>query len=88
MMDFNIPKQSKDYDPPGEYVQYWLPKLARVPAKLVHQPWLLDRAAQQRCGVTIGVDYPTPIVDLAKSVPANEAIYQAAIDQFDRETQN
>jgi deoxyribodipyrimidine photo-lyase len=85
---FNIPKQSKDYDPQGEYVKYWLPELARVSAKFVHQPWLLDRAAQKRCGVTIGVDYPAPIVDLAKSVQVNEAIYQAAIDRFDRETRN
>jgi deoxyribodipyrimidine photo-lyase len=81
---FNIPKQSKDYDPQGEYVKYWLPELAQVPAKLVHQPWMLDRAVQKRSGVTIGVDYPAPIVDLAQSVQANEAIYQAAINRFDR----
>ena len=72
---FNIPKQSKDYDPKGDYVKYWLPELAHVPIAAIHQPWTLDRTAQQRSRLTIGVDYPEPIVDLVTSVQANEAIF-------------
>jgi deoxyribodipyrimidine photo-lyase len=36
---FNIAKQSKDYDPEGDYIRTWLPELARVPASRIHQPW-------------------------------------------------
>ncbi|WOD38363.1 DASH family cryptochrome [Nodosilinea sp. E11] len=75
---FNIPKQSKDYDPNGLYVKHWLPELREIPAAKVHAPWKLQPVEQKRFGITIGVDYPHPIVDLQKSVAANEKIYQAA----------
>ncbi|PSR17408.1 cryptochrome DASH [filamentous cyanobacterium CCP3] len=75
---FNIPKQAKDYDPEGLYVKHWLPELKAIPPAKVHQPWTLQPVEQKRFGVTIGVDYPRPVVDLAKSVKANETIYNAA----------
>ncbi|NEQ55585.1 MAG: DASH family cryptochrome, partial [Leptolyngbya sp. SIO3F4] len=77
---FNIPKQSKDYDPDGNYVKHWLPELKKVPRKKIHSPWKLDSDEQKRCQVRLGVDYPNPIVNLEKSVQTNEAIYNAAID--------
>lgn len=77
---FNIPKQSRDYDPEGQYVKHWLPELQKVPRKKIHSPWQLDSDEQKRCNVRIGVDYPNPIVDLDKSVRSNEAIYNAAIE--------
>ena len=76
---FNILKQSKDYDPQGEYVKHWLPELANVPAVKVHEPWKLQPVEQQRFNIRIGVDYPHPVVDLFKSAEANEKIYNAAI---------
>jgi deoxyribodipyrimidine photo-lyase len=75
---FNILKQAQDYDPDGHYVQHWLPALVNVPAKKVHEPWRLLSVEQQRFGVQLGVDYPHPIVDLAKSVQHNEEIYNTA----------
>lgn len=78
---FNILKQSRDYDPEGEYVKHWLPELAALPAKKVHTPWQLQSVEQQRFGVRIGVDYPGPLVDLEKSARANEIIYQRALEQ-------
>lgn len=75
---FNILKQAQDYDPDGSYVQHWLPALADVPAKKVHEPWKLLSIEQQRFGVQLGVDYPHPVVDLAKSVQRNEEIYNGA----------
>ena len=76
---FNILKQSKDYDPQGEYVKHWLPELAKVPAAKVHEPWKLLPVEQQRFGVRLGVDYPRPVVDLFKSAAANERVYNAAV---------
>jgi deoxyribodipyrimidine photo-lyase len=75
---FNIPKQAKDYDPEGLYVKHWLPELKDIPAAKVHEPWKLQPGEQKRFGVSLGVDYPRPVVDLQKSVQANEAIYNAA----------
>jgi len=76
---FNIQKQSKDYDPQGEYVKHWLPELTPLPASKVHQPWQLTPEEQKQYGVRIGVDYPRPVVDLTKSVQKNEKIYNAAL---------
>jgi deoxyribodipyrimidine photo-lyase len=75
---FNIGKQSKDYDPDGSYVKHWLPELRSLPAAKVHEPWKLQPVEQRRFGVQLGVDYPHPVVDLVKSVQANERIYDAA----------
>ncbi len=75
---FNIPKQSKDYDPEGKYVKHWLPALENVPAKKVHEPWKLQPVEQKRFDLRLGVDYPQPVVNLQKSVAANEKKYEAA----------
>ncbi|MGB5975258.1 MAG: DASH family cryptochrome [Nodosilinea sp.] len=75
---FNIPKQSKDYDPDGLYVKHWLPELQNVPVAKVHAPWKLQIEEQKRFGVILGVDYPHPVVDLNKSVQTSEKIYSAA----------
>lgn len=76
---FNIPKQSKDYDPEGDYVKHWLPELEGVPARKVHAPWTLQPVEQKRFNLRLGVDYPNPIVDLQKSVKANEKVYNKAL---------
>lgn len=78
---FNIPKQAKDYDPQGDYVKHWLPELAAVPAKKVHEPWTLSAEDQRRYNLRLGVNYPNPVVDLWKSVKHNEAIYNAALSK-------
>ncbi|MGC1306554.1 MAG: DASH family cryptochrome [Phormidesmis sp.] len=75
---FNIPKQSKDYDPDGDYVKHWLPVLKDLPAKKVHTPWTLQPVEQKRFEVRLGVDYPHPVVDLQKSVEFNRRKYEEA----------
>lgn len=63
---FNILKQATNYDAQGEYVKYWLPALANVPAEKVHSVGLLNREEQRRYGVQLGVSYPNPMVDIKK----------------------
>jgi deoxyribodipyrimidine photo-lyase len=72
---FNIAKQSRDYDSKGEYIRYWLPELASIPADKIHEPWQLSAEDQKRLGVRVGLDYPHPIVDFFGSVKANEKIF-------------
>ena len=78
---FNIPKQSKDYDPNGDYVKHWLPALEQLPPKKVHEPWKLQPVEQKRFDVRLGVDYPNPVVDLQKSVEVNQRRYEEAWDR-------
>jgi deoxyribodipyrimidine photo-lyase len=39
---FNPVAQSKRFDPDGEYLRRWLPELADLPTKQVHEPWTCD----------------------------------------------
>jgi deoxyribodipyrimidine photo-lyase len=75
---FNIVKQSKDYDPQGDYVKHWLAELANLPVTKVHTPWELLPIEQMRLGIAIGKDYPAPMVDLWKSAKEQEQIYDKA----------
>lgn len=52
---FNPTVQGERFDPNGDYVRRYVPELARIPGKSVHQPWRLP--AEQRSG------YPDRIVD-------------------------
>jgi len=75
---FNILKQSQDYDLDGKYVKHWLPALKSIAAAKVHTPWKLLDIEQERFEVTIGQDYPAPILDLNQSVQINEKAYNSA----------
>lgn len=69
---FNPVLQAKRFDPAGEYVRRWVPELAGVPAKYIHEPWRMDDEAQRNAGCVIGTDYPAPVVE--HSLRRNEAI--------------
>jgi deoxyribodipyrimidine photo-lyase len=64
---FNPVLQGERFDPAGAYVRRWVPALARMPARYIHQPWQAPAALLESCGVRLGVDYPKPIVDLKTS---------------------
>jgi len=59
---FNIVKQSKDYDPSGDYVRLWLPELKKLPKEFIHEPWKMTQFHQMEYGVRLGVDYPNPLI--------------------------
>jgi deoxyribodipyrimidine photo-lyase len=58
---FNPTLQAQKYDPGGDYVRRYVPELAHLPGKIVHEPWRL-------AGTREAPDYPEPIVDHAESV--------------------
>jgi deoxyribodipyrimidine photo-lyase len=78
---FNIPKQSRDYDPKGDYVRHWLPELAAISGGKIHEPWKLTAEEQKNYEVRLGVDYPRPVVDFFKSIKTNEKIYNNALNR-------
>ncbi len=60
---FNPILQGEKFDPDGAYVSKWVPELAQLPAKLIHQPWEATPMELAAAGVTLGKTYPEPIVD-------------------------
>jgi deoxyribodipyrimidine photo-lyase len=60
---FNPVTQSQKFDAQGKFIQRYLPALAKLPAKMVHAPWLAAPLELAAAGVTLGQDYPWPIVD-------------------------
>ncbi|WP_438289780.1 cryptochrome/photolyase family protein [Streptomyces sp. HUAS TT7] len=52
--------QGKRFDPYGSYVSRWVPELAGLERKFLHEPWKLKAADRG------GLDYPDPVVDLAE----------------------
>ena len=60
---FNPILQGEKFDPDGVYVRRWVPELAGLPASLIHQPWTATPLELAEAGVSLGGNYPTPIVD-------------------------
>lgn len=62
---FNPISQGERFDRDGTYVRRWLPVLAQLPKRYVHQPWTAPEAVLRASGVELGENYPRPIVDHA-----------------------
>jgi deoxyribodipyrimidine photo-lyase len=62
---FNPVLQGRKFDPAGTYVRRFVPELARLPDRWLHEPWLAPGSVLAAAGVRIGATYPAPIVDLA-----------------------
>jgi deoxyribodipyrimidine photo-lyase len=66
---FNPTLQGKKFDPHGDYVRRWVPELAHLSAKVIHEPWADPNGAP--------ADYPAPIVDHAAERDASLADYKS-----------
>lgn len=64
---YNPIKNSQEHDEDGVFIKTWIPELKDVPAELIHEPWKLSSMEQNLYQVVIGVDYPSPIVDIEAS---------------------
>ncbi|NYZ15729.1 deoxyribodipyrimidine photo-lyase [Azospirillum sp. RWY-5-1] len=62
---FNPILQGEKFDPDGAYVRRFVPELAKLPDAWIHKPWQAPPAVLCAAGVTIGRDYPAPIIDHA-----------------------
>lgn len=75
---FNPMLQSKKFDPKGNYIRKWIPELNKLPDKWLHAPWEAPDEILAEAGITLGKDYPQPMVDHAemrdKALQAYESI--------------
>lgn len=74
---FNPVSQGEKFDARGDYVRKWVPELARLSDRYVHRPWECPPLELHAAGVTLGKDYPSPIVDHAEARDRALAAYQA-----------
>ena len=62
---FNPVTQSEKFDAQGKFIRRYVPELNCLTDKLIHAPWRLSALEQAGYGVTLGADYPLPVVDHA-----------------------
>ncbi len=65
---FNPATQSERFDPKGEFIRKYVPEIAKLDNKRIHQPW---------SGGVVPGGYPRPIVDLKESRKEAIAKFQA-----------
>ena len=62
---FNPVTQSERFDPQGVFIRRWVPELGDLAGDAIHAPWKAGPVELAAAGVTLGRDYPHPIVDHA-----------------------
>ena len=72
---FNPITQGERFDADGAYTRQYVPELKNLPDKYLFAPWTAPAEILAEAGVTLGVSYPKPIVDL-------KASRQQALDAF------
>lgn len=60
---FNPITQGQKFDARGQYVRRWVPELAGLPDKWLHEPWAASPLVLQAAGVQLGGNYPAPIIE-------------------------
>ena len=59
---FNPVSQSEKFDADGKFIRKYLPVLENLPTRDLHSPWLAKPMVLLEAGVTLGGNYPLPIV--------------------------
>ncbi|MBL8878428.1 MAG: deoxyribodipyrimidine photo-lyase [Phycisphaerales bacterium] len=73
---FNPTLQGEKFDPDGLYVRRWVPELAELPVRYIHNPSSAPEDVVRSAGVLLGKTYPAPIVDHAAARSAALAAYE------------
>lgn len=60
---FNPLIQSEKFDAEGRFIRRYLPALTKLPDRMIHAPWLAKPADLEAAGITLGRDYPSPVVN-------------------------
>jgi deoxyribodipyrimidine photo-lyase len=64
---FNPITQGEKFDPDGAFVREWVPELKGLSNEWIHKPWEAPPLILRAAGITLGKDYPFPLVDHSKA---------------------
>tara|TARA_Y100001970_G_C14259777_1_gene879088 strand:+ start:7301 stop:8740 length:1440 start_codon:yes stop_codon:yes gene_type:complete len=64
---FNPVMQGSRFDPEGLYIKKFVPELKDLPIKYLYSPWDAPIEVLETANITLGKEYPNPIVDLRDS---------------------
>jgi deoxyribodipyrimidine photo-lyase len=64
---FNPVTQGEKFDPDGQYIKEFIPELKDLPIKYLYSPWEAPKEILDNANITLGEDYPFPIVNLKAS---------------------
>jgi deoxyribodipyrimidine photo-lyase len=73
---FNPVKQSERFDPQGKFIRQYVPELSACNDQEIHAPWLIPPLKRQSINLTLGKDYPEPVVDHATQRARALALYK------------
>ena len=74
---FNPVLQSEKFDKDGSFIKKYIPKLAPLSGKEIHQPWVYFEKKGDAFPIRLGIDYPFPIVDHRKQRDLALSMYKA-----------
>jgi deoxyribodipyrimidine photo-lyase len=60
---FHPVTQSRKFDAEGKFILRYLPQLKGLPVEALHAPWTARPVDLAAAGVTLGKEYPQPVVD-------------------------
>jgi deoxyribodipyrimidine photo-lyase len=64
---FNPIIQGEKFDSQGEYTKHYLPELKELPNKYLFKPWEAPPEILKKAHITLGENYPLPIVEIKES---------------------
>ncbi|MBN8192613.1 deoxyribodipyrimidine photo-lyase [Bacillus sp. NTK074B] len=73
---FNPTLQSEKFDEDGTYIRMWVPELKNLSNRYIHKPSDAPPDILEQSHITMGKDYPYPIVD-------HKAARQRALDRYE-----
>ncbi len=76
---FNPVTQSEKFDAQGKFIKRYLPALAGLSDKSIHSPWRAAPLDLAGAGVTLGGNYPLPVVDHVEAREKTLQRYSAAL---------
>jgi deoxyribodipyrimidine photo-lyase len=74
---FNPILQGDKFDKEGAYIRKWVPELNKLDNKFINKPWEADSMSLQLAGITLGQDYPLPVVDHREAREVALAAYKS-----------
>ena len=61
---YNPIKNGLEHDPEAVFIKKWIPELQHLEPRLAHEPYLMTPLEQKMYNITLGKDYPLPIVNI------------------------